>query len=487
MPDPPQAHPAAPTQTSATSPEVSHRAPNPPQASVFDAAAPAPALPSEPKRQPTVQPSAPVIPAGAIANLPTLPPAAPPSPAPIAEPSNSPATPDIHAVRSYQLKAKREQRRGKVVGRTLLVLFLLGGGVAAALTFGRSYLFPTEWDSTLTPIVNQIQDDRDGTFVDAVDLEVLPTAEYAPIVVGLTVGDDWTERLPEWRALGVAAGGPDVTGLAETVAAWRPAMYDPVNDRVIQVADGDPDATTAALTLALEEVYERQHGTAPNDSFDGAALGVLGVSPLQEINSQAIDRELLGGADAFTATAESQVPLPLLYEFTAIDALGAPLVASAPSSTLTYGGDHPDPVLMATDVSHNLATAAALPEGVETLGEPVALGLDNWAMIWTNRLPARTVERLQTLVSADSYQPVQRGDARCFVASMQATSETAAADLLGNMTQWVANGPPSAGATAILAEPTRIELFACDPGQDAGYVVDAAAVSAVVESQVARL
>ena len=76
--------------------------------------------------------------------LPTL-----PAPKPLGTPVHTPATetvptaPDITALRSAQLRANRQQRHGKLFGRTLIVLLAIGGLIAAGLVFGRQYLFPT--------------------------------------------------------------------------------------------------------------------------------------------------------------------------------------------------------------------------------------------------------------------------------------------------------------------------------------------------------
>jgi hypothetical protein len=481
--------PAAPTTPATPDPIEPAFRPSGPANSVFADAAPAPTLPTQASTTAHVEPAAPFIPPGAVANLPTLPAPVPIAPAPVPQSSSSPAAPDIQAVRSYQLKAQREQRRGRLFARTLLALFLLGGAVAAALTLGKSYLFPTEWDSALTPIVNQIQEERGGEFVETVPLDVLPAQEYAPIVLELDVGTEWADRMPEWRALGVASGSADSADISAAVVAWRPAIFDPVTNKIIQVADGEPEATEAALTLALEEVYERQHGATPNDSFEAAPAGVLGVSSLEAINSRAIDRDLLGGPGVFEINPEAQVPLPLVYQWSAHDTLGGPLVAAAgpEAATWSYGGTYPDDVLTATDVRHALAVAGPPPDGTESLAEPVSLGIDNWSLIWRNRLPERTVERLATLVTADAYRPVQRGSTQCFVGTFETGSETATADLLGSLSLWVSNGPVGAGATATLVAPTQIELFSCDPGVEAGYVVDPSAVTAILATQVARL
>ena len=138
--------------------------------------------------------------------------------------SSAPATPDINAVRSYQMRAQRDERRSKIFGRSLLAIMLLGGAVAAALIFGRSYLFPTQWDAELTPYVDQIQEARDAEFEDTVSLTILPDGEYAAIALEIAVGPQWADELPAWRALGIATGGESSDAIHRAVIQWRPAL-----------------------------------------------------------------------------------------------------------------------------------------------------------------------------------------------------------------------------------------------------------------------
>ena len=203
---------------------------------------------------------------------------------------SAPSTPDINAFRSAQLRATRQQRRGKMFSRTMLAILLIGGLVAAALVFGRRYLFPTEWDQSLTPIVDDIQNERGVEFDHTVGLVKQPSADYALTTGRLVVDDGWLAQVPVWRALGLTTGEPTADGIAPALAASRLAVYDPDADRIYMSADASPAAAAADLRFALEQAYAAQHGAAESVTPDDeSTAGFLGVSPPQQIIDAAID------------------------------------------------------------------------------------------------------------------------------------------------------------------------------------------------------
>jgi hypothetical protein len=137
--------PTRPVADSALAPEALVGPPAVPVAQPTPVLAPvAPLAPVGQPMLPTDQAAGPVPGAPILPTLPAVVPTAPPPVALMPEPDTSQA--DIRALRSAQLRAGRQRRTGKVIGRTILIVLVLGGLVAAALTFGRSYLFPVEWD-----------------------------------------------------------------------------------------------------------------------------------------------------------------------------------------------------------------------------------------------------------------------------------------------------------------------------------------------------
>jgi hypothetical protein len=429
--------------------------------------------------------------------VPTLPPVVPAAPPPVATPIESaPSTPDIHALRSAQLRASRQERQGRLFGRTLLAFLLIGGLIAVSLVFGRAYLFPTEWDASLTPIVDAIQEERGAEFDHTVALVVQPRDEYAATVLELTIGDQWIERVPEWRAAGLAAGDPTAAAVATVLATATPVVYDPASDTIFQTADADPASVEPGLRLALERVFDLQSGVVESDGVVATgAIGFTGVSPHEEIIRRAVDR-FLADAQGVAAPPESDtavdptigLPLPIAYELAAVDRLGeAILLGSGVDPTNLVVGRYPDAIYGAlNDDPVNTAAGLLLP-GDRSLADPVALGTDDWSLVWATRLPSSTVERLVDAVTADSYRPIDRGGTRCFVSVFQTADETAAAFVLTALGQWSAAAPAGSGAAATVLSTTRIQLEACDPGADAALSPDPGSVDVLIARQLARL
>ena len=147
--------------------------------------------------------------------------------------------------------------------RTMLALFVIAQPVA-----GGALLRPPSTSSrpsgtrSLTPIVDDIQNERGVEFDHTVGLVKQPSADYALTIGRLVVDDGWLAQVPVWRALGLTAGEPTVEGIAPTLAATRLAVYDPDADRIYMSADASPEAAAADLRVALEQAYAAQQGNA---------------------------------------------------------------------------------------------------------------------------------------------------------------------------------------------------------------------------------
>lgn len=478
--------------------------------SVFDAPAPAPALPSGyPGRasttgeHTTAAPALPPFPAGALPTLPAANPVAPPSISPPIE--SAPSTPDLNAFRSAQLRASKQQQQGKLFGRSLLAVLLVAALIGTALLFGRSYLFPAKWDARLTPTVDAIQNARGSDFDHTVPLVVQDADVYTATVLAATVGTAWIDDGPEWRALGLVSGDVDLGTVGAAVAAVRPAVYDPDADTIYLVADADETVLAVTLRSVLAEVFARQH----TEFVDGAdptraAPRILGVSSLDRIAERAADRWIVerdgvadGAATGDLATATTDgvgeggvdtLPLPIRYELSAVDRLGADLLeaAGADPGTVDPSG-YPASLGEVLDDFPANGASGLLTTGDRPLADPVALGLDDWSLVWANRLPAATVEQLNAAVTADSYRPVDRNGLRCFDVLFQTVSEVETPGVLAALIAWSAAGPVGAQAVASQLAATQVQLEACDPGVGATSPIDAGAVAVVLDRQITRL
>jgi hypothetical protein len=460
---------------------------------------PATAPPAAAAPSPTLPPA----PSSAGPLLPTLP-APTPHAAPMYTPpiESAPSTPDINAFRSAQLRASRQQRKGKLFSRTLLALFVMGLAVAGALYFGRQYLFPTEWDASLTPIVDDIQNDRDVEFDHTVGLVEQPAADYALTIGRLVVDDSWMAQVPVWRALGLTTGEPTADGISPALASSRLAVYDPDADRIYMSADADPEAAAPALRLALEQAFAAQHGAATADPTEQAATGFLGVSPIEEIVHSAVEHYLAareststspdGGVPAAGTPADgasSALPLPIEYELAAVDDVGQAVLTAAglDPASVRFGTSLPDDLAAVLDDGAQVTSSGALQVGDRSLAPPGALGVDDWSLVWGSRLPQTTVDQLVSIVVADSYRPIDRGGLICAVAVFETTNPTDTATVLAAMQTWAAAGPPNAQSTMAQLSDTRVQFSSCDPGADAATVPQPGNVDALINRQLTRL
>ncbi len=486
--------------------------------SVFDdiGSVPGPTLPASGQIAPTLPSSS--APQMVVGAAPVLPKAAPAPTPTLTEPMGSgPANNDITALRSAQMRASRQQRQGRLFGRSLLAFVLIGGVLGAGLYFGRSLLFPTDWDAQLTPIVNELQDANGVEFDETVPLVVLPQEQYDERLGGATAGSDWVDRVPEWRALGLATGDVTAATVGATLAETTSAFYDP-GSRSIYRSDVVP-ATEVDLRLALIQALDQQQsetgtdetgtdetGTTsdgstsvdqvetadvaePADGAVEAVRGFTGVSPLSSIAGRAVDHLVASGIVHERRPAPEALPVPIAYEVAAIDILGEPILVAAgvERSALVPGAPYPASIIEALDDRPINTTSGLLQPGEVSLADPVALGIDDWSLVWGARLPQSTVDGLVGQVVADSYRPIERSGIVCFVGVFQTSDEAAGAAVLTALQSWAANAPVSTQAVATSLGATRVELQACDPGPGEQSTPNAGVVDALIDRQQLRL
>ena len=455
--------------------------PTNPQPSVFGGEAATPMLPGTANQPAPVLPdtrpiaaarSAAAVPptSGALPTLPVANPAA--APAVTAPIETAPSTPDINALRSAQLRANRQQQKGKVFGRSLLAFMVIAGLIAGALIFGRSYLFTTEWDAALTPIVDDIQESTGVEFDHTIPLVVQPADEYAQGLLDSTLGTDWTTSVPAWRALGLASGDVTEASVATVLAQRSSAYYDPIADVVFQAEGAEPEQAQSDLQVALAAAYQQQLAGTASDVVETSQIGVTGVSTQQTIARNAADAFTIRRTvtAAFGAWPEPitdpGLPIPIAYELAAVDRLGEAILtaAGADPTVLSSGAGYPDAIYGVLGDNPVNASSVPLKAGEQPLADALALGVDDWSLVWGSRLPRSTVDRLAALVTADSYRPIERSGATCFVAVFQSATEAEGTSLYGSMLLWAQRGPADSQALATQLGPTRVQLEACDPG-----------------------
>jgi hypothetical protein len=412
----------------------------------------------------------------AAQDMPTLPPPSLPESLPAPPPTAvkesdvpMPTASDVRQFRTAQARAARK-KNGRLFLRVLMVFVLFGASIGLALTVGRQWMFPTDWDPALTRLVDTVQVERGVEFERVVPLVTQPAAEYAATVARLVLGGDVAGHLPVWRALGLASGAAvDDPALGEALAAARPALYDTEAASIFALEGAPADVD---LRIALEQALDEQLGSAGPRAGDAGGdtggIAALGLVPV---------RDLVVAADAAPATAsiagaaEPVLPLPLVYQLAAGDRLATAYTATSAPALDDFRGTAPEPVLAAGDVA---------------IGDAVGLGIDDWTLVWANRLPAEAVDRLIAATSGDAVRTFERAGTACVAAVFQAANELYGAAILADLGTWAAAAPPASQTSVTAVGPTAVQLTACDPG-DIAQTVDPAAAEAVISRQLGRL
>ncbi len=496
------------------------------QRSVFEPSTPAPKLAARPTPNLTpISPAGPTIPLPAngpmvppgVGVLPSLPATNPLAPPPmVSSIATAPPEPTLHALKAAQLRNRRQQRKGKMFGRMLLVFAVLAALLATALTIGRPLLFPTDWDPSLTPIVDEVQQSVGVEFERTIPVVVQPAEAYAADLLAATIGTDWVDAVPTWRALGLAEGDVTAESVGAVLAERRVAFYDPVSGMIHQLEGRAPEELRPFLEVALLEALRHQVTLA--DGAPDAAQEPLEDSPAEAtqvdtppltsevavftgvtsritLATRAVDAYLvqrtatdLFGVRPLTDTVAG-VPIPIAYEFEAIDQLGEAVLVSAGVDVerVAFGDRSLDG---RRDWLHDqpiIGLAPQLQADDRPVSAPVALGIDDWTLVWGSRLPAATVDELARIVAGDSYQPIVRNGGVCFAGVFQTTNEVAGSSLFTAMQQWVASSAAGSQAAASQLDLNTVQIEACDPGPAASTIPDPGAVDSLIVRQILRL
>jgi hypothetical protein len=427
-----------------------------------------------------------------LPKLPTLPPAVPYNPAPAAALADkAPSVADVAAARTAQLRAHKKQNQGRVFKRTVVALLLVGGLIAAALVFGRGYLFPTKWDPALTPVVDAVQLEHGEEFDRTVELVRQPATEYQATVGRLVAGESWVEHVPEWRALGLVTGDPSLASVGAGIASRQLAIYDPEAARIYISDDVDPAAAERDLRLAVEAAFAAQQGEqAPIPASDVA--GWVAISGFDALAQRATafdhvarlpDAPVAPNLDTAALDASSGLPLPIEYELDAVHLLAAGVA----EATGLNGEQLVEPLTaLLDDAPVSTADVVAPDSTYRPIGESSALGLDDWALVWGVHLPESMVARMTSAVTADAYQVFDREGVACVTGGFDTATAADGSYIASALTNWVNAHPPTAYASVRTVSPTRVELVACDPGADAVVNARPDAVPLLIERQLAR-
>jgi hypothetical protein len=356
---------------------------------------------------------------------------------------------------------RRTSRRGL---KLLLTLAILGGLAAAAIVFGRPYLFPDGWDDATQPYGEAVETVRGVEFIEPIAVVAEPTADYTTRLGAELVGD-WSTDEAAFRALGLLRGPTTEESVTELLADWQDAVYSTVDGQVytdlgVTGAQVEAEITEEMTAASLDQEF-RWSVEQPNRTLDDQVL------TLAEVQRQ---------ASAVLAQSPFAVALDQLSP--AILAFAPPIVGYRALAPATYaefqnpatGAGNPlsqigtsGPGPFASEVP--LAAAAATLIDADTLVDsPRSLDRSFWFLVFAGFLDSRTAYQASESVVENSLAIADRAGTQCAYATFSGGDVVQTATLRSTLEAWSGSAPVEFGTSfSVLADGT-LQLVTCDPG-----------------------
>jgi hypothetical protein len=391
------------------------------------------------------------------------------------------------------LKYKRKRHPFRVLFKLLLVVALLAGAAAAVWYEVLPRLERNaEWAADVAPIANEVAAARALPWDHPIQVIPLDPIGYssrlAQSILGID-GDTLPAFVGEWRAMGLAEGSADLTGIGAEAVAARPAFFDANTDTVYTVDSLMGPLRIVALRRALTEALLAQQ--------PDAAMGVPG-SPAQlaarlisEADATTVAQSLpVGPGDIDAAQSQrnalvvpfggpSRYPVDLIVGDSGVTARFA--AAADSDGRAAIGALRPASDAALLDVGRPMSS---LPETVSG-GGGAQRGMVYWYYVLAAHLPSDEAWHAATAWNGDDVVVTGPGPVNglvCVTAAITTTDAAGRDRLMAALTRWSASVPPAASATVGLTG-NRIDVSSCDPGGGADTITSAAAPfgNAIVE------
>lgn len=350
--------------------------------------------------------------------------------------------------------ARKRSRRGASLFLTLVVLSAV---VAAAVVFGRPYLFPGDWDAETQPYAEAVEAARGVEFVEPISLISEPTAPYGELLMTELVGD-WTDQEPAWRALGLLTGTASFESVAQQTVGWQAAVYSVTDGQVYRDAGAsgvelDADITAALADAALDQQYRWSRGER---SLEG---DVLTSAEVQRQSAAVVADSPYAIVTSVDPTALAFVPPVVAYR------LLAPAVYAEfdnPNGSLSdVGPTGPGP--LTPDVP--VVAPGPTMNGSDTLvSSPEAMDRSFWYLVLGGFLEPRAAYDASEAIVENSLSLASRGGQQCVYATFAGGDVAQTATLRSALEAWSAAAPAEFGAAFAVLPDGTLQLVTCDPG-----------------------
>jgi hypothetical protein len=380
------------------------------------------------------------------------------------------------------LKRKRKRHPFRVLFKLVLVLALLAGAAAAVWYEVLPRLERSaEWAADVAPIADEVAAARALTWDRPVRVTPLAPVEYSGRLAQSILGiNDATAPafVGEWRAMGLAEGSADLTGIGSEAVAARPAFFDAATDTVYTVDSLAGPLRVAALRRALTEALIAQQPDAPMGVPGSPAH--LAARLLREADATTLAQSLpFESADIDAARSQrnalvvlvggaSRYPVDLIVGDAGVTALFTDATDTAGRAEIAALRPQSDAALL--DVGRPMSS---LPETVSA-GGGTPRGMVYWYYVLASRLPTAEAWQAATAWNGDDVVVTGPGPANglvCVSAAITTTDAAGSDRLMAALTQWSASAPLDASTTVALTG-NRIDVSSCDPGPAADTITN---------------
>ncbi|MEY4231446.1 MAG: hypothetical protein RLZZ362_2295 [Actinomycetota bacterium] len=382
------------------------------------------------------------------------------------------------------LNRKRKRHPFRFLFRLLVVGTLLAGATAAVWYEVLPRLESSAaWAADVELIADEVAAARALTWDHPVRVTPLAPVEYSGRLAQSILGiNDGTVPafVGEWRAMGLAEGSADLTGIGSEAVAARPAFFDAATDTVYTVESLVGPLRVAALRRALTEALIAQQPDAPR-GVPGSPAD-LAARLLTEADAATLAQSLpVESADIDAARMQrntlvvpvgspSRYPVDLIVGDAGVTALFAAANDTAERTVIEALRPQSDAALL--DVGRPMAS---LPDPVSAAGGNQR-GMVYWYYVLASRLPSDEAWHAATAWNGDDVVVTGPGPVNgleCVTAAITTTDAAGRDRLMAALTQWSASAPPEA-ATTIGLTGSRIDVSSCDPGGSADTITTVA-------------
>jgi hypothetical protein len=375
-------------------------------------------------------------------------------------------------------KRRKKRHPFRTLFKLVVVLAILGAG----LFYGKKYILDMRWDGDLKSYATDVEEARELDWKKAVPRETLPIADYAPHLLAAALGPDPDEDAlgAEWRAMGLLEGDLDLDVVGRYSAAYRPVMYDPVDQKIYELEDVRGDLRDIHLYEALTLALLDQHYSWSE--------GLDALSPAERAGRLAlVDGDAAGTAWEIIDPSDRMLERIDGDEQELVDDIGEEIGGALDyPSDLVVGPGHEARSLFAEDVvtdveqrndvvSEPVTSDAAVLDVLRGLrARPVELGaagttrgLVYWYYVLAGRIDQVEAWNAAVAWNGDTTVLERTPEGQCVSATISAIDEPGRVLLLGALQRWAAAAPAGSAATVTEVGTERIEVHSCDPGPEA--------------------